>query len=351
MFPKVYIILLNYKIWQDTVECLESLYRLDYPNYQVIVVDNPSQPTNESLTYIRQWAEGSLKIDFPKNTLSHLFSPCIQKPIPFEYLRQEDIEGKKIHTKSSNSLVLIQARENKGFAKGNNIALNYCLQKGDFEYLWILNNDTVVEKDSLRMLVEHYEAHKDTGLGILGGKVRYYQSPDTIQCIAGASYNKWLAYSRQIGNGQIDIGQFDHQNVKFDLVIGACMLVNRSFIEKVGFLGEDYFLYFEEQDWAERAKRQGLHLGYTHKAVIYHKEGSTVGGNQLTLGSINALSDFYYARSKIVFTKKFHSRLCLLTVYLSFIFIILNRIRRRQFDRISMLLKILFNPKMMYEDI
>lgn len=350
MPPKVYIILLNYKIWKDTIECLESLYKLDYPNYQVIVVDNPTKPANDSLVHIRQWAEGSLSVDFSPNALSHLSNPSIQKPISFQYFTQQDIEEKKAHGNGSSNLILIQAQENKGFAKGNNIALDYCMQQADFEYVWILNNDTVVEKDSLKALVEYYEVHKSTGLGILGGKVRYYQQPDTLQCAAGATYNKWLAHSRQIGNGQKDIGQFDNQDFKFDLVIGACTFVSRNFIEKVGFLGEDYFLYFEEQDWAERGKRKGFHLGYTHKAIIYHKEGSTVGGNQLAVNSINALSDFYYARSKVIFTKKFHKGLCLMTVYLSFIFILLNRVRRKQFNRIPMLLKILFNPKRMYED-
>ncbi|MCS6821873.1 MAG: glycosyltransferase family 2 protein [Microscillaceae bacterium] len=352
MLPKVYIILLNYKLWKDTIECLESLFRLEYPNFQVVVVDNPTNPHNNSLANIQQWARGELVIDFSNSPLQHLVCPPVSKPIEVMTIQEKEVDilPKFNENTKKPQLILIQAQENRGFAVGNNIAIRYCLQQNDFDYIWILNNDTVVEKEALTHLVATYEANKHTKLGILGGKVRYYHFPDTLQCAAGATYNKWLAYGKQIGTGQKDKGQFDNTNFRFDLVIGACMFVSKHFIEKVGLLGEDYFLYFEEQDWAERAKRAGFRLGYTHKAVIYHKEGSTVGGNQLNIKAISKLSDFYYARSKILFTRKFHQGLCLFTVYLSFGIVLFNRLIRGQYDRIRMILGVMLNPKKMYEN-
>jgi hypothetical protein len=349
MWPKVCISILNYKNYADTIECLETIFRLDYPNFQVVVVDNPTSPPNDSLKIIQKWAEDtqSFEIKMPKE-LRYLQDPPLPKTIKTAFFNQDEFLTYQ-NTDTDIQLFLVQANENRGYSAGNNIALKFVLNN-DFDYAWILNNDTVVEKDSLKALVEHYERHKDSGLGILGGKVRYYQKPDTLQCAAGATYNKYLAYGKQVGNKQKDVGQFDNQYFKFDLVIGACTFVSRSFLQKVGLLSEDYFLYFEEQDWAYRCKKEGFHLGYTHKAIIYHKEGSTVGGNQLAVNSISALSDFYYARSKIIFTKKYYKGFCLLTVYLSFLLIILNRVRRKQFSRIPMLLKILLNPKKKYEN-
>ena len=197
------------------------------------------------------------------------------------------------------------------------------------------------------MLVKRYRQQGD--IGILGAKVKYYFEPEMLQCAGGATYNKWLAYSKQVGNQELDKGQHDHQDIELDLIIGACMLVDINFINKVGLLSEEYFLYYEEQDWAERSKQNGLTLGYEPDAVIYHKEGQSIGASQLDLRSISKLSDFYYARNKIILTKKYFSFLCQITVYLSFILIAINRIIRGQSDRITMLIRILRNPNKGFE--
>ena len=80
-YSKVYIIILNYNGWADTIECLESVLKNDYPNYQVIVVDNNSP--NNSMEYIKAWAEGKLDVWVkPAHPLRHLSFPLVKKPIP-----------------------------------------------------------------------------------------------------------------------------------------------------------------------------------------------------------------------------------------------------------------------------
>lgn len=344
MQTKVYIILLNYKGWKDTLECIESLYKLNYPNYQIIVVDNDSP--NNSVQKIQDWAKGEYLLQLEEDhPLKHLSTPAIKKPIAYTLLQQHsDFE------KHYPGLIIIQANKNNGFASGNNVGIQYALAQKDAGYIWILNNDTVVKADSLSHLVSTYEKRQKEKLGILGAKVKYYYKPDTLQCAGGASYNKYLAYSKQIGNQEVDRGQYDQNLIQPDLIIGACMFVSRSFVEDVGMLSEDYFLYYEEQDWAERARRKNYQLAYEAKAVVYHKEGRSIGGTQLDIKGISKLSDFYYARNKIIFTRKFYGFFCVITVYLSFILIIVNRIRRGQADRIPMLLKILLNPKARFEN-
>jgi len=167
--PKVYIIILNYNNWADTIECLESVLRNDYPNYQVIVVDNNS--SNNSMEYIKAWAEGKLDVWVnPKHPLRYLSFPPVKKPIPYVHYTREEAENggnKFLEDKLKENLpegittkypmIFIQTGENLGFAGGNNVGIRYAFSKNDFEYIWFLNNDTVIEKDALFKLVQKFE--------------------------------------------------------------------------------------------------------------------------------------------------------------------------------------------------
>lgn len=240
-------------------------------------------------------------------------------------------------------LILIHTNTNLGFAGGNNVALRYILKKGDADYVWLLNNDTVVEPNSLSLMVSCNSCVTEKPIGITGCKIRYYNHPEVIQCIAGSYYNKWLGYSKQIGNHRIDKGQFDTKHLHPDLIIGASMLISAAFLKSVGLLNEEYFLYFEEQDWAERANTHGFLLSYSSQAVVYHKEGATIGGGQRSGNS--RFSDFYFTRSKLLFTKRYFNRWTLLSVKISLLLTMINRLRRGQFDRILMIMKIIINPR------
>lgn len=157
--PKVYIIILNYNGWYDTIECLESVLRNDYTNYQVIVLDNNSP--NNSMEYIRAWADGKIDVWVkPDNPLRHLsFSP-LPKPIPYVCYTREDAEKGGISEIEENArdkgfngittnypLIFIQTGENLGFAGGNNVGVRYALAKDDFDSVILLNNDTVIKKE------------------------------------------------------------------------------------------------------------------------------------------------------------------------------------------------------------
>jgi len=117
------------------------------------------------------------------------------------------------------------------------------------------------------------------------------------------------------------------------------MFVSREFIEDVGFMFEDYFLYYEELDWILRGKRKGWQIGYCWDSVVYHKEGASIGSN-IEGKKKSELADYYFFRNRIKFTKKFCPQF-LITVYLGFIITVFNRIRRGQFRRLKLIWKVL----------
>lgn len=340
---KVYIIIVNYNGGKDTVECLESLLKLKYSNFQIIVIDN--SPDFKSCQYIQQWALRGTAIEtaFPQ-----LLLPFADKPLnEFTSVSENDLLINDFYSK----VIVAKTHRNEGFSAANNIGLNYVLRRDDFEFVWLLNNDTVVEPDSLTQLVQYMSKNKNARIGILGAKVMEYEAPDIIQSAGGGILIKPLAYSKLIGAGQKDAGQFDLDSVKMDFVAGTSMLVTKGFLREVGPMEENYFLYFEEPDWVERGKRLKWKIRYCYRARLYHKGGATTGGKGYSSqkrGSSD-MSDYYFQRAKVLFTWK-HFWYLVPTVYLSFFIVVLNRLRRGQFHRIKNLLRMLICPSTKFSE-
>ena len=340
---KIYIILLNYNNWKDTILCIESVLKSEFKDLQLVVVDNNS--SDNSMDYFIKWAEGSLSITIDEtDELKDLYYPPIQKPVPYLFydLRNTKLDSILKDGNDNKSVVFIQTGRNGGFAYGNNIGIKYALAKNDFDYIWILNNDTVVKKDALTQLVEKAEYYKKANkkVGIIGSKIFYYSDPTKINTVGGI-YNKWFGVSKHLGVMEEDKGQYDCEDIvkKIDYISGASMFVSREFIEDVGFMFEDYFLYYEELDWILRGKRKGWQIGYCWDSVVYHKEGAPIGSN-IEGKKKSELADYYFFRNRIKFTKKFCPQF-LITVYLGFIITVFNRIRRGQFRRLKLIWKVL----------
>lgn len=332
---KVYIILVNWNGWKDTIECLESVFRNHYQSYQVIVCDNASE--NDSLDKIKQWAEGSIQANcHDSRSVSQYTNPPIEKPIKYvEYDRRQAEQGGG-QADSEFKLILIQTGANLGFAGGNNVGIRYALARDDSEYLWLLNNDTVIAPDALIHLMT--KAKEQPNTGICGSTLLFYYQPGVVQAFGGAKYNTWLGLTRSIGafcqwpyTRQIDNN--------LDFISGASMLVPKSFVKEIGLMSENYFLYYEEIDWATRAKGRYI-LAHAPNSIVYHKEGASTGGDSTNIKRRTFLSDYYGLCNKILFTKKFYPYK-LWSIYLSLILSIINRIQRKQWDRVVMILKII----------
>jgi len=339
--PKVYILILNFNRGNDTVECLETIFKNNYTNYHVIVVDNNSQ--DSSVDCIREWAEGRRQVSLDAVPTSHinLITPFIKKPIPYILLNQKEALEEAGQTVLHYPLIIIKSDSNLGFAGGNNLGIRFALKEADARYIWILNNDTIIEPDALDNLVKAFWLYKSEGkkVGIIGSKLLFYNQPNIIQG-AGGKYDKWSAIGRHIGAFEKDKGQFDKDEVNMDFVLGASMFVEKEFISDVGLMCEDYFLYFEEIDWVIRGRRKGWGIGYCYESNVFHKEGSSAGTSQR--GERSLLSDYYGLRNRIIFTKKFYPY-ALWSVYSSFLIVFYNRIKRRQFGRLKLAWKALSN--------
>lgn len=268
-FPKVAIIVLNWNGWKDTIECLESLQQLAYPNYQIIVVDNGS--TDNSVDKIKAWARGEI----PVESKFFNYNPTT-KPVQWiEYDREtaeaggipkEEVKLEKIIP--NRRIILIQIGQNLGFAAGNNVAIRYALKK-NFTYMLLLNNDTIVEKSFLMNMISRAEENQK--VGIVGCKIYYANDPHRIW-YAGGKLSFLRPGGKPLGQGQLDIGQFDRvRNVTF--VTGAAMLVKREVFLHVGLLDERFFFGMEDYDFCRRVLKVGYRLLYTPTAVIWHKVG------------------------------------------------------------------------------
>jgi GT2 family glycosyltransferase len=314
----VYIIILNWNGWRDTIECLESVFRNDHENCRVIVCDNAS--TDGSLDRIKQWADGKLNVSTPEsNSLRHLSFPPIQKPVAYcEYTRREAEAGGDENDRNTK-LILIQTGANLGFAGGNNVGLRYALAQNDFEYVWLLNNDTAIKPDTLTRLIETTRA--DNAIGMCGSTLLFYHHPSVVQTLGGGTYNRQFGTSQHIDEYRTFTG--NHKEIlveQMDYVMGASMLVPKAFLKAVGLLSEAYFLYFEELDWAARAKGS-FKLGYAPKSIVYHKGGQSVGNR---FKELSTTSVFYSVRSRLIFTRKFYPQFLPL-VYARLFVLLLNQ--------------------------
>jgi len=326
---KVIIILVNWNGWVDTIRCLESLFRLNYSNFNVIICDNNS--TDNSYNNIKAWASGDLDLlNSSNDSLYHLTFPPVTKPIPII-----ECPNNSLQANINKNIILLQSRTNIGFAGGVNLGLQLA-KKNDIAYSWILNNDVVVTPNSLLTLVKRLDKEGDKG-GICGSTVYYYDEPDKIQTTGGIKYNRWFGITTFLKNSGLDNHKIESN---LDAIYGASMLVSKSFLEHVGFLSEKYFLYFEELDWAIRGKMKNFKICYASDSIIYHLGGRSTGSTERYENNKSYFSDYYFMRNKLLFTKKFFPY-AVPTILFSFILSIFNRIRRKQWKRVWMIFKIM----------
>jgi GT2 family glycosyltransferase len=296
---KVYIVIVNYNNYLDTIECLESILKSCYTNFQVVVVDNSSD--NWSIKQLSEWAHNDSYKDI-NTSFNTLVFPLSHKPLDCETVVEPLVNnGSELLTRK---LTFIRS-ENKGFAAANNIVLSYILKKGEQSSLiWLLNNDTVIEKNTLSNLVAFHE-NKSNDKCILGAKLRNYDKPDVIQAVAGR-YDKVLGSHSHIGEGEKDTGQYDNYVPrKMDYIVGASMFFSFFFVEQTGLMCEDYFLYFEELDWLNVGRKHGYTIKLVPNAIVYHKEGASIAGHdKRNKGSLTA--EYYSITSRVKFIKKWY---------------------------------------------
>ncbi|MCU1287273.1 MAG: glycosyl transferase family 2 [Acidobacteriales bacterium] len=280
--PKVYVVLVNWNAWGHTLECLESIYHSDYPNFQVIVVDNAS--SDDSVSKIESWARGELLVqtDVP-DEMKPYSSPPVSKPIrtaaltlqesqSVEQITGEDSTFLRLSATGPYPLVLIQSGANLGFGAGNNVAMSFISKRGDADQIWLLNNDTVIEPTTLSAMV----ATAKSAPGIIGSVVRYYSQPIKVQAYGGGHFSSLTGSARLISKPA-------RKSVNF--IFGASFMLDRSTLDQIGLFDENIFMYFEEVEYCIRAKERGILMSFSH-ANVYHKVRASSGDQYFQWKSI-----------------------------------------------------------------
>ncbi|MEO1941437.1 MAG: glycosyltransferase family 2 protein [Campylobacterales bacterium] len=319
IFPKVYLILLNYNGWADTIEALEGLCRQDYPNFQIVIVDNNS--SDNSLEYLQKWARGELELWLSsQNPLRKQTFPPIPKPVPYQLLTEEELflegegerffegergsfsinrqisgvsreKGEQNFPPLKNPVIFIASRENRGFAGGNNLALRWAYSQQDGEFFLLINNDTSAPPNFLSTFLSPILENKkgeNTLLKLWGAKIYKYNPPHPLWFCGGEF--RWR------GSSHWERCPKEYP-FKTQFITGCLLLIPSSLLKRVGFLNEEFFLYVEDQEFCSRALKKGFQNWINPEAFIYHKVGATTGKKGTKL-------EYYYTtRNKLLFCR------------------------------------------------
>jgi GT2 family glycosyltransferase len=318
--PHVAVLLLTWNTWAITLECLESLFRLDYPRFTVIVCDNGS--TDGSLARFRDWAGGRSHPPLDVHPrLRHLSEPPVRKPIEIvEYTRQQ-VETTAVAAPQA-PLVLIHNGDNIGYASGNNVGMRYVAARGDMPVLWVLNSDTVVAPDALRELVRPLV--ESPGVTGVGATLLEYSDPDRVQAIAGGAFSWWHVLPGLVGAKHLDGAR---RMPRVDFISGACLLAPTADVVAVGMFDEAYYMYGEDVDLSLKLECRGR-LAYAAAARVWHRGG---GGQ----GYGNSKHDYYTVRNSLLLVRTYYPHMMPAAVtYLLYRFV-MPKIVRRQWDRLS----------------
>jgi GT2 family glycosyltransferase len=270
----VAILVLNWANPVDTISCIESIRRLLDDSFYLVVVDNASPDDSFELitAYLKSaWNRGRVLVD-------------------------DRAAGGTTESVRAGDALAIRTTRNLGYAGGNNVGIRTALHAG-CEAVWILNNDTVVEPDTLAHLLATMGAIQDAAAI---GALIVERDGTSVQCIGGGRYSWWLGRSRLVGRGLpvSAVGTYPEDS-RLDYVSGASMLVPASALRRVGLLDERFFLYCEEVDYAERGRRRGLRLTVSRSAIVRHRFGATIGTSR-DLRRRSSLSAYHASRSAVL---------------------------------------------------
>jgi len=215
------------------------------------------------------------------------------------------------------------------------------LWRGGFDYLWLLNNVTIVEPGALQALCTRMS--ETPRAGMCGSTLLHYGDPRKVQAWGGGYYCKWIGLPWHQGRLMRSSNSINRERAErwMNYVVGASMLVSRKFLEDVGLMCEDYFLYFEETDWAMRARGQYV-LAYAPASIVYHKVGASIGTSS-NPGKKSFLCDYYSIRNRLLFTRRFFPE-ALPTIYVSLLCAALVRLLFGKWARAWLVVRLLFAP-------
>lgn len=264
------IVVLNWRNAHETIACLSAVELLEDSDHHTYLVDNGS-------------GDGSVE------TLESWITDRASAPSPL---------GRQL---GPTRVTLIRSASNRGYAGGNNLGIAAALADG-CEGVWVLNNDTLPEPESLSAI--RRTASGRGGVGVVGSCLVEMDDPATIQCVGGGSYSWPSSRTTLIGRGAPRTARHAISIAQLSFISGAAMYLPRAAIDTVGALDERYFLFSEEMDYAERCRARGLELRVSRDAIVRHRNGASTGASS-SIALRSPMAAYYSTRSVIKLTRRF----------------------------------------------
>jgi GT2 family glycosyltransferase len=286
--PLIYLIILNWNGWKDTIKCLNSIQQLDYPKYRIIVVDNDSR--NDSVEQIKAWTQGKnitksadVSLEESKKALTLIVYDQQTAEKGGTYLEEKTLAT----TSSAQGLVLICSEENLGFSGGCNTGITYALKRGA-DFVFLLNNDARIAPDALTHLVT---VAQKADAAMVGARVLDESGLHVL--FAGRSWPRQLFFGGS--SRHYDLNQVFWQSSDAE---GSAVLLRRDFLEQrfseySYFLDPKLFMYCEDIDLCLYGKVRGYNCVIARDAIIYHGLAKSSGGKG------NPRSYYYITRNRI----------------------------------------------------
>ncbi len=239
-----YIIILNYNGWKDTIECLNSLSCIQ-EDCKIVLIDNKS--TDDSIDKLEKWIQNQKEL--------------------------------------SSNLIFIKSSENNGYAAGNNIGIKYVESQEDAQFIWILNNDTLIQEDTFKNLINCYKNLENENIALLGSKI--LNEDFSIQSIGylNSKYTEDEIKSKS--------------SIEVEHISGCSIFFRADKIKEIGYIPEEYFLYYEETDWMKSIKQKGFKIFTCLSSQLIHKHAKSTGG------IYSPFVIYYMTRNQILFNKKY----------------------------------------------
>ena len=239
-----YIIILNYNGWKDTIECLNSLSCIQ-EDCKIVLIDNKS--TDDSIDKLEKWIQNQKEL--------------------------------------SSNLIFIKSSENNGYAAGNNIGIKYVESQEDAQFIWILNNDTLIQEDTFKNLINCYKNLENENIALLGSKI--LNEDFSIQSIGylNSKYTEDEIKSKS--------------SIEVEHISGCSIFFRADKIKEIGYIPEEYFLYYEETDWMKHIKQKEFKIFTCLSSQLIHKHAKSTGG------IYSPFVIYYMTRNQILFNKKY----------------------------------------------
>lgn len=288
--PRIGVVVVAFQSAEIIDECLESLFAANGAELRVVVVDNNS--TDDTCAVVRNWASGRtpfrVRADSPLPN-----APIVSKPVEYGEILVGD------HSAPPNApLLLLRSPVNGGYAYAVNQGLGVLRADRDIDLFWVLNPDCVVPVATPGAIVD---AARGRAFSLLGGRAVFYERPEEIQTDGGrVSRRTGRCVSLHAGLPAATTAM--PMAASLDYITGASVVASRTFLEAAGPMTEDYFLYYEEVDWAYR--RGDLPLLASERVKVFHRGGTTIGTGDTTRRP-SPFANYFNYRNRMRFVRRF----------------------------------------------